>query len=232
LRPWRANYGLDAPTPEECGLSVSSRPVRGYALYHIFDIYEVFGLYGLHGPVKQIPRFGFFRCFRRPRPGFRSEKPFKKSSTVRRAEFLNRLPSPFSGSTMPKTPAGSKTRRVEWVPITPPFARPSGPVCPAPGPGQPVHGNEAGATQPLAETGCRNGHRQAAARCRPSRRVGGVDLPMKGCAFPERRPTMGRQPVHGNEADATQVRGGPVCRNGHRVAGAESAKAPGPLTIR
>jgi hypothetical protein len=143
----------------------------------------------------------------------------------------------------PPGPGARRPRR--RVPITPPFARPVGPGSPTHRPESPAHRTEAAAAQVHGGPACRNGHRQAAAQCRPSRGERGVCFPVKGRAFAERRPTLGpsrsaakglrhaahafaertpttgRRPVHGNEADATQVRGGPVCRDGHREAAAQ-----------
>jgi hypothetical protein len=103
----------------------------------------------------------------------------------------------------PPGPGGRPRRR--RVPITPPFARPGSAGSPAPGSGQGRYRNKADATQVLGGPVCRNGHRQAAAQCRPSLREGGVCHLIKGRAFAERRPTPGQQPVYRNEADTTQV---------------------------
>jgi hypothetical protein len=127
-------------------------------------------------------------------------------------------------------PAGRPPPR--GVPILPPFARQrteaaasqvhGGPVCrnthrhagpsggtrgvAALGPSHPaVYRTEAAASQVHGGPVCRNAYRQAAVQCRPSLREGGVRPSAKGRAFAPRRPTPGQQPVHRNEAGATQI---------------------------
>jgi hypothetical protein len=103
----------------------------------------------------------------------------------------------------PPGPGGRPRRR--QVPITPPFATLHGAGSRATATEAAGYRNEADATQVLGGPVCRNGHRQAAAQCCPSLLEGCVCRPINGRAFAERRPTMGRQPVHRNKADTTQV---------------------------
>jgi hypothetical protein len=104
----------------------------------------------------------------------------------------------------PLHPGGRPPRR--RVPITPPFARPRGPAAPAPGSGQPVYWNEAGATQPHGGPACSNAHRQPRrVRCadHPRLLTRSAQRTLQGLRDP-------RSPVYGSEAGAAQTIDGPA----------------------